>query len=67
MANTQQPTRGARHMDIKTKSLQQWVEQDLLILQRVDTANNSSDAPTKALGQILHCKHMDYIMEKYCP
>jgi hypothetical protein len=67
MANTQQPTRGARHMDIKTKSLQQWVEQDLMILRRIDTTINSSDALTKALGRILHHQHMNFIMGKYPP
>ena len=44
MANAQQPTKGTRHMDLKYFSLQEWVERDLLVLRRINTADNYADA-----------------------
>ncbi|KAL7523787.1 hypothetical protein ACHAXR_000330, partial [Thalassiosira sp. AJA248-18] len=37
MANAQKPTPRARHMDIKHRVLCEWVERDLIKLERVDT------------------------------
>lgn len=36
MANAQKPTTRTRHMDIKYFSLSEWVERDLMILERVN-------------------------------
>ena len=67
MANAGQPTKRTRHMDIKHFALQQWVEQDLLILKRVVTADNESDLLTKNLSRTLFYRHIEYIMGKVVP
>ena len=67
MANAGQPTKRTRHMDIKHFALQQWVEQDLLILKRVVTADNESDLLTKNLSRTLFYRHVEYIMGKVVP
>ena len=67
MANAQQPTKRTRHMDIKTFALQEWCEQDLLILHKIHTQHNWADALTKAQGRILFYRHMHHIMGRLKP
>jgi len=67
MANAQQPTRRTRHMDIKKFALLEWVEQDLLILQSVCTAENAADGLTKPLPKQLFYRHSDTILGKRVP
>lgn len=43
MANAQKPTPRTRHMDIRYFALSEWVERDLLALERVDTSMNMAD------------------------
>ena len=43
MANAQKPTSRTRHMDIRYHVLCEWVERDLLILERIDTTVNEAD------------------------
>ena len=67
MANAQRPTKRTRHMDIKHFIIQDWVAEDLLCLHRIPTADNFSDAMTKAQGGTLFYRHMNYIMGKVVP
>ena len=67
MANAQKPTPRARHMDIKYKVLAQWVERDLVHLERVDTKQNMADHFTKQLGPQLFRRHTDYIRGRVPP
>ncbi len=67
MANAQRPTKRTRHMDIKHFIVQDWVAEDLLCLERIPTADNFSDAMTKAQGTTLFHRHMNYIMGKVVP
>ena len=67
MGNAQQPTRRTRHMDIKHFSLLDWIERELIIMQRINTSDNSADALTKSLGRTLHYRHTDYILGKLIP
>ncbi len=53
MGNAQKPTSRTRHIDIKYFSLCDWVEQDLMILDRIDTSINMADHLTKALQPTL--------------
>ena len=53
MANCVQPTRRTRHMDTKYFAIQHWVDTDLLVLKRISTADNESDAMTKNVGRTL--------------
>ena len=67
MATAQQPTRRTRHMEIKHFALQEWIEQDLLSLLRVDTSSNISDGFTKQLGRSNFHKHRDSLMGRRPP
>ena len=60
--NAQKPTPCTRHMDIKYFSLSDWVERDLMLLERIDTSINLADHFTKSLQPALfHC-HADFIL-----
>jgi hypothetical protein len=67
MANAQQPMRRTRHMDIKKFALLDWVEQDLMIMQSIKTAENAADAMTKPLAKQLFYCHADTIMGRRVP
>ena len=67
MANAQQPTRRTRHMDIKKFALLAWVEQDLMILKTIKTAENAADGMTKALHKQLFARHADTILGRRVP
>ena len=62
MGNAQQPTRRTKHVDIKKFALLDWIQHDLLIMQRINTTDNCADSMTKSLGRILHYRHFDYVM-----
>ena len=62
MATAGQPTRRTRHMDTRYFALQEWVENDLIHLKRVATADNESDMLTKAVGRTIFYRHKEYVM-----
>ena len=62
MANAQKPTSQTRHMDIQCFALAEWVERDLMILERIHTSINVADHMTKILDRTLFYRHVDYIM-----
>ena len=68
---TKKPTNRTRHIDIKYFALCDWIESDLIHLERVDTAINTADHLTKALTRILFHRHADYLLghvpPKYSP
>ncbi len=61
----QKPTPRIRHMDIKYHVLIEWVEQDLLQLEHIDTSMNLADHFTKQYGCTLFIHHIDYIWVKF--
>jgi hypothetical protein len=71
MGNAQKPTPRTRHIDIKYFALCDWVERDLIHLERIDTSINISDHLTKSLSRILFHRHADYLLghipPKYSP
>ena len=67
MANSQQPTRRTRHMDIKAFALQDWVERDLIILKQIGTNDNEADTMTKATNRTLFYRHIEFIMGSVIP
>jgi len=67
MAMAQKPTPRTRHMDVKFYALCEWVERDLLRLERIDTCVNLADHFTKALPPVLFRRHLDYIMGRVPP
>ena len=60
-----------RHIDIKYFALCDWVEGDLILLERIDTSINLADHLTKPLSQILFHRHANYLLghipPKYYP
>ena len=67
MANAGKPTTRTRHMDIRYFALCDWVEQDLMLLERVDTSQNMADHFTKCLDRVAFYRHTDYIMGRVAP
>jgi hypothetical protein len=62
MCNAQKPTPWTRHIDIKHFSLCEWVERDLILLDRIDTSINMSDHLTKSLQTLLFHRHADFLL-----
>jgi len=62
MGNAQKPTTRTRHIDIKTFSLCEWVERDLMHLERIDTTINMADHLTKGLQRALFHRHADFLL-----
>ncbi|KAL7555072.1 hypothetical protein ACHAWF_018706 [Thalassiosira exigua] len=67
MGNAQKPTTRTRHMDIKYFVLCEWIERDMLKLERVDTSLNMADHFTKPLPRALFYRHVDYILGNVPP
>ena len=71
MGNGQKPTSQTQHIDIKYFALCDWVEGDLILLERIDTSINLADHLTKPLSQILFHRHANYLLghipPKYSP
>ena len=67
MANAKNSTKRTKHVDTRHFELQSWVEQDLLILKRISTHDNSSDAMTKNTPKLLFNRHMDFILGRTPP
>jgi len=62
MGNAQKPTPRTRHMDIKYFSICEWVDRDLMHLERIDTSINMADHFTKALTRALFHRHADFLL-----
>ena len=71
MANAQKPTSRTRHIDIKYFALCDWVESDLIRLERIDTFIIIADHLMKPLSRILFHWHADFLLghvpPKYSP
>jgi hypothetical protein len=62
MGNAQKLTTRTRHIDIKYFTLCDWVERDLMLLDRIDTSINMADHLTKALQPTLFHRHADFLL-----
>ncbi len=62
MGNAQKPTPRTWHIDIEYFSICEWIERDLMILERIDTTMNMSDHFTKGLSRALFHRHADYLL-----
>ncbi len=71
MGNAQKPTPCTRHINIKYFVLCDWVERDLIILERIDTFINPADHLTKILSRTLFHRHTNFLLghvpPKYLP
>ncbi len=62
MGKAQKPTPHTRHIDIKYFSICEWIERDLMHLERIDTTINMSDHFTKGLSRAIFHHHADYLL-----
>jgi hypothetical protein len=71
MGNAQRPTSRTSHMDIKYFLLCDWVECDLIQLERIDTTVNMADLFAKSLQRATFHRHVDFVLghipPKYSP
>ena len=67
MINNSIPTERSRHIDIQMFAIQDWVEQQHLIMHHIPGVINPADALTKPLGWVLHHRHVRRIMGHYPP
>ena len=67
MANARQPTKRTKHMETKHFAIQDWVEEDLVVLEYIKSPNNSADTLTKPLARTAFYKHNDVIMGRVPP
>ena len=62
MTNADCPTERSRHIDIQYFALQDWQKAGHLYLHKIPGIVNPSDALTKALGWVLHSRHVRRMM-----
>jgi hypothetical protein len=62
MGNAQKPTPRTQHIDIKYFSMFEWVERNLILLNRIDTSINMSNHLTKSLQTVLFHQHADFLL-----
>lgn len=67
MANSQQPTKRTRHVDIKQFIILQWTEDEKIKYQPIATKNNFSDTLTKPLGRIKFYEQTDILLGRRIP
>jgi hypothetical protein len=69
--NTQKPVARTRHINIKYFALCEWVEQDIIHLEQIDTSINNADHLTKPLSRVLFHWHANFLLghvpPKYSP
>ena len=51
-----------RHIDIHYYALCEWIERDLIRLERIDTSINMADHLTKPLTRTLFHRHADFLL-----
>ena len=62
MANAGKPTERSRHIDIQYFALQEWVSKGFVKLFHIPGVANPADSMTKALGWVLHTRHVTRMM-----
>jgi hypothetical protein len=62
MTNADKPTECSCHIDIQYFALQDWKKAGHLYLNKISGIVNQSDVLTKALGWILHSRHVCRMM-----
>jgi hypothetical protein len=67
MGNAQKPTPQTWHINIKYFSLCDWVERDLILLDRINTSINMADHLTKALRPTLFHRHANFLLGHILP
>ena len=60
--NAGKPTERSSHIDIQYFALQEWVERKIVKLSHIPGVANPADSFTKALGWVLHYRHITRLM-----
>ena len=67
MTQNQKPTKNTKHIDLHHFADVDWVAQDLILVKKINTHDNSRDTLTKSLGKTLFHRHKDTIMGNRLP
>ena len=67
MTNAGKPTQRSQHIDIQHFALQEWKRNGDIVMVHIPGVINPADALTKALGWILHHRHVRRAMGHYGP
>ncbi len=62
MGNAQKPTSCTQHIDIKYFAICEWIESNVMHMERIDTTIIMSDYFTKGLSRELFHRHADYLL-----
>ena len=62
MVNNLKPSLQSSHVDIKCYTIQEWVNQGLVIIRPVSTQLNFLDVLTKIVGWVIQKKHCNDMM-----
>ena len=62
MINAGKPTQRSRHIDIQHFAIQEWRQQQDILLVHIPGTSNPSDDYTKPLGWVLHHRHCRRMM-----
>jgi Reverse transcriptase (RNA-dependent DNA polymerase)/GAG-pre-integrase domain len=67
MTNANKPTQRSRHIDIQWYAIQECMQRGDIILRHIAGIINPADSLTKALGWILHLRHVRRLMGHHYP
>jgi hypothetical protein len=71
MGNAHKPTAWTLHINIKYFALCEWIERNLIHLERINTSINIADHLTKPLSRVLFHRHANFLLghvpPKYSP
>lgn len=67
LTQASKPTKRMRHVDTRHFAILEWINNDLIQVEKIDTADNSSDVLTKATGRVLFYRHNNTIMGNRTP
>ena len=56
-----------RHVETRHFAILEWINNDILQVKKIDTADNSRDVLTKATGKLLFYRHNNTIMGNRIP
>ena len=56
-----------RHVETRHFAILEWIDNALIKVEKIDTADNSSDVLTKATGRVLFYRHNNTIMGNRTP
>ena len=65
MINSKKPTERTRHIDVQHFAIQEWRDDNKIVMRHLPGAINPADSLTKPLGWVLHHRHVRRLMGHY--